>query len=728
MRFISRLLLLSGRWSVVDAFGCCWAFVGMLFCAGLNASSPPASTWVWVEDDFEGVPFVGWSSSPAQGSGNAPMVQDGAGVGGSKALAVTVEAGDCFVSKQILRESTEGAFSFWFHPNGVSIPSDSGYFLGNTFRVAGVMGGDLWYAVAVLRMRQQDGVYKGFLEYRASDGAVIYDYPEGEFDFLNTWQKITISYRIGVSISVMRNDSIVRELAVSGHAVDRATVMVLGKSYLYSGILPQGQLLYDDVSLRVPCIPDLYVDGQSGDDGATGQSPSDALKTIQRAADKSGPGTSVHIFPGIYNERLVVPYSGAADAWVEYVGGGFGDIILDGAGIPINYGDGLVQITGLSFVRLRNLNVRNSTGSGINAYGSTHVEILGNTTLDTHSSGIKVRDCENVLVSGNRVRRAVNGGSEECITISSCTDFEVSHNSVTDGVGLYEGGEGICVKGNSRHGSVHHNSVHDLPKDFDPEVHEAGEVGIYIGAHTVGMILSDVEVYSNTTSAPIGIAVSSELGGHTDKVRIFNNLVHDCYYAGIEISNWIVPHTGPKTDVWIVNNTVFRCGRDVGGVLSGSGIYIESVHPDDAGFIVMNNILSGNRQYQIRVREAAMPRTTLMNNLIHGPVGPLPEGVAGAAPVFGDPLFASPPADFSLMSGSPALKEGLGVDWILTDYFGRPMRQPPDLGAIQYLAPNNPPVLIPAGNRSVRADETIRIEIQAQDADGDPLDLSASGE
>ena len=123
-----------------------------------------------------------------------------------------------------------------------------------------------------------------------------------------------------------------------------------------------------------------------------------------------------------------------------------------------------------------------------------------------------------------------------------------------------------------------------------------------------------------------------------------------------------------------------------------------------------------------------MPRTTLMNNLIHGPVGPLPEGVAGAAPVFGDPLFASPPSVFSLMAGSPALGQGLGVDWILTDYFGRPMRQPPDLGAIQYVAPNNPPVLIPAGNRSVRADETIRIEIQAQDADADPLDLSATGE
>ena len=284
------------------------------------------------------------------------------------------------------------------------------------------------------------------------------------------------------------------------------------------------------------------------------------------------------------------------------------------------------------------------------------------------------------------------------------------------------------MKGNSRHGSVHHNAVHDLPKDFDPDVHQAGEVGIYIGAHAVGVILSDVDVYCNTTSAPIGIAVSSELGGHTDKVRIFNNLVHDCYYAGIEISNWIVPHTGPKTDVWIVNNTVFRCGRETDGSLSGSGIYIESVHPDDAGFVVMNNIVSGNRQYQIRVREAALARTTLVNNLIHGPVGPLPEGVVGAAAVIGDPLFVSPPADFSLRAGSSALGQGLGVDWILTDYFGRPMRQPPDLGAIRYLAPNNPPVLIPAGNRSVRADETIRIEIQAQDADLDSLEFSASGE
>lgn len=600
--------------------------------------------------------------------------------------------------------------------------------MGNTFRVAGILGGDLWYAVAVLRMRQEDGVYKGFLEYRDSDGAVVYDYAEGEFEILNEWQKISIHYRIDASIVLSRNDQIVRELVVSGHAVGSPSILVLGKSYQDSSISPQGHMLYDDASFLVPRIPDLYVDAVSGYDSAAGNSPSDALKTIQRAADKSGPGTTVHILPGVYQKRLVVPYSGESDAWIQFVGEGSGDVVLDGTGIPISYGDGLIQLSGRSYIRLRGLNIRNSTGSGINAYGSDHIEIFDIATFDTHSSGIKLRDCGNVMVSGNSVRRAVNGGTEECITISSCVDFEVCHNSVTDGVGLYEGGEGICVKGNSLHGSVHHNAVHDLPQNYDPAVHEAGEVGIYIGAHTAGMMLSDVDVFCNITSAPIGIAVSSELGGHTDQVRIFNNLVHDCYYAGIEISNWIVPHTGPKTDVHIVNNSVFRCGREVGGVVSGSGIYIESVHPDDAGFVVMNNILSGNRQYQLRVREAAMPKTVLTNNLIYGPVGPLPEGVVGVNPVIADPLFVNPPADLSLASDSPALGMGLGVDWLPADYFGHPMRQPPDLGAIQYIAPNSPPVLPSIGNRSVQAGETNRIEIQATDTDTDTLQYSASGE
>lgn len=173
---------------------------------------------------------------------------------------------------------------------------------------------------------------------------------------------------------------------------------------------------------------------------------------------------------------------------------------------------------------------------------------------------------------------------------------------------------------------------------------------------------------------------------------------------------------------------MFRCGREAGGAVSGSGIYIESVHPDDAGFVVMNNILSGNRQYQMRVREAAMPKTVLTNNLIHGPVGPLPEGVVGVNPVVGDPLFVNPPADLSLHSDSPALGMVLGVDWLLADYFGRPMRQPPDLGAIQYVALNSPPVLLSIGNRSVRAGGTIRIGIRAQDADSDALQYATSGE
>ncbi|MBN2234405.1 MAG: right-handed parallel beta-helix repeat-containing protein [Opitutales bacterium] len=511
MRFISWMLERLDVFRIRIGLSYGFALAGVLLFLQVSAQNPTGSSWVWVEDDFESGSLASWSSFPDQADEDAPGIFDGVGVGGSKAMSVTVEAGDCFLSTPIPREASEGTYTFWFHPNGISIPSDSGWFMGNTFRVAGILGGDLWYAVAVLRMRQQDDVYKGFLEYRASDGTVVYDYAEGEFDVLNEWQKISIHYRIDASIAVLRNDQIVRELVVPGHAVGLPSVVVLGKSYQDNSISPQGQMLYDDACFLVPRIPDLYVDAQYGNDSAAGNSPSDALKTIQRAADKSGPGTTVHILPGLYQERLVVPFSGESDAWIQFVGEGSGDVVLDGTGIPIRYGDGLVQLSGRSYIRLRCLNIRNSTGSGINAYGSDHIEILDNTTFDTHSSGIKLRDCGNVMVSGNSVRRAVNGGTEECITISSCVEFEVCHNSVADGVGLYEGGEGICVKGNSLHGSVHHNAVHDLPENYDPAVHEAGEVGIYIGARNTGMTLSDVDVFCNTTSTPIGIAVSSEM-------------------------------------------------------------------------------------------------------------------------------------------------------------------------------------------------------------------------
>jgi hypothetical protein len=61
------------------------------------------------------------------------------------------------------------------------------------------------------------------------------------------------------------------------------------------------------------------VDTQDGDDRMTGQSPGTAFRTIQKAADRARPGTTVHILPGVYREAVRPATGGSEEEPIVYV-------------------------------------------------------------------------------------------------------------------------------------------------------------------------------------------------------------------------------------------------------------------------------------------------------------------------------------------------------------------------------------------------------------------------
>ncbi|MEN6409565.1 MAG: right-handed parallel beta-helix repeat-containing protein [Anaerolineaceae bacterium] len=63
---------------------------------------------------------------------------------------------------------------------------------------------------------------------------------------------------------------------------------------------------------------DLWVDAEKGNNTNNGLSPATALLTIQHAADLAGPGTTIHIQPGVYRESILPAQSGTASAWIRY--------------------------------------------------------------------------------------------------------------------------------------------------------------------------------------------------------------------------------------------------------------------------------------------------------------------------------------------------------------------------------------------------------------------------
>lgn len=76
----------------------------------------------------------------------------------------------------------------------------------------------------------------------------------------------------------------------------------------------------------------LWVDAVHGHDGDNGLTPSTAFCTIQRAADVAGPGSTVHILPGVYRESVRPAMSGTAAKPVLYLAEeGPGTVILRGS-------------------------------------------------------------------------------------------------------------------------------------------------------------------------------------------------------------------------------------------------------------------------------------------------------------------------------------------------------------------------------------------------------------
>ncbi len=647
-----------------------------LFSISLYAQAPVPSTWTLIEDDFEAGTLADWGKVPASNPAAQPQLIAAEGVAGSTGLRVEVGTGESYLYQSDLMPADSGALRFWFHPNSVTIPEQGDWIPSKSFRIADIKGGAVWDVIAAIRIRQSGGNYYGFLEWRDPQVGTRYDYSGGEFSISNEWQEITLEYEIDTALRVRINDILVREISNIQHSQPSATIVEVGKASPNSTITPYGFICYDLISYQIPSIPHLYVDQSEGNDQNDGRTPATAFASIQAAADIAGPGTVVHIAAGFYNETVNPRYSGEANLPVVYQSEtAVGDVVIDGTDIDLNGWGGLFHIDEKEHIRLYGLAIQNSTWAGIMCTRCEHIDIFNCTTYDTRSSGIYISNAAYIKVKDNDIRKAVSGGTQECLSVSYCHDFELSYNKVHDGVGLALGGEGIDVKNHCYSGSVHHNHVYDLPADYDPAIHEDGEVGIYIDGYSASPPehLYNIHVYNNVVSTPVGIAVGAEQGGTVENVHVYNNIVYNCYSTGINITNWVSPYTGVKKHIYILNNTIYGCGHFVESWPAGGGIYLESRVAEDENIVISNNVLSCNIGYQLKAQPDALDNLTAEFNLIDDLVGVDAYEIAGDFPLFGDPEFFD--ADnhiFSLLVTSAAIDAAGSAHAPDFDYENRP--------------------------------------------------------
>lgn len=369
-------------------------------------------------------------------------------------------------------------------------------------------------------------------------------------------------------------------------------------------------------------VSHLWVNGDTGNDQNSGTSPTQALKTIQRAVNISTYGYIIHIAEtkSPYCDYVKINKGiNVSNQSLILKGEGNNVVIDNNYTIPSNRYSGSIKVTNSSNIQIENIVVRKSFWAGIYADSTNNLIFRNVRTEYTNSSGIYVKESQNVTIESCEIKDAcefdecIDTLPHECISIVSVDRFLVNDCKVyrtRDGMtgGKNYGGEGICLKGSSRNGLATNNFVYNLGTD----------VGIYAGNVSAGNTDSmigtwNIDICRNyVTNTGTGIAVSSEVDGFVSTIFIYNNVIYNVPHNGIVVTKWNGSQTGTKHEIIIAFNTVYKAG-----MISEGGIAIQCRGSELAGIVVANNIVSECNGFQLRVDPCALDITKIYKNILY---------------------------------------------------------------------------------------------------------------
>jgi parallel beta-helix repeat protein len=424
-----------------------------------------------------------------------------------------------------------------------------------------------------------------------------------------------------------------------------------------------------------------YVDPSNAGSNANSGLLGSPWATIQNAAYTAQAGDTVYVETGTYSEKVTFANSGTTDAYITFIGVG-SVIIQEPANTTV--WSGTINLNTKRFIRIQNFSIQNAYWFGIYVEACDHIYLENNKTYNTGASGISVWHSSYIYAGHNTVQKAcyqsLSTGSQECITFSVVSNFEIHHNKVFESGGSANGGEGIDTKENCTNGKVYNNVVHDLIR-----------LGIY--ADCWDKLLQYVDIYNNKVfNCSSGIVVSSENGGVVSDVNIYNNLTYNNGDFGIIISNYVLD--GPRKNINIMNNTVYNNGFGDNNMAWGGGIIVYSKNVSNIS--IFNNIVAFNDAIQISDTTGVTYAATINKNLIYGYRGHnWTNEVKGINVIEVDPMFVdvngldniSGTADDNLnvSSTSLAINQGTNTNAPAFDFndYKRPAEGVVDIGAYE---------------------------------------------
>lgn len=377
-------------------------------------------------------------------------------------------------------------------------------------------------------------------------------------------------------------------------------------------------------------------------------------RSVSIAVTRVAPGDTISLLTGTYSERIVLgSTAGTESAPITLRAFPGHRPIIDGMGLPLRDGNGLVRVEGTRHWRITGLVVTGSHYYGLKVRNASSIAIEGIEVSHSSHGGLVIENSTDILVIDNHVHHTNQTGrsaAHEALTLSRVENFEVRGNEVHSNLE-----EGIDVKDGSKSGTVRGNHVFDN-----------GAVGIYVDGAT-DVVVDGNRVHSNATA---GLALGIERREPTRNIAIVNNLVYRNRDGGLQFYS----ETGAGIeDCAIVNNTFY------GNEDAGLWFLLGREHRDN---VVRNNIFLDN-EVEIRDEVGARGRQRVDHNLF---------APGARSHIFGRDTVIALPAfrdaendDFHLGVFSPARDAGVADSAPEHDIEGRPRPQGRgyDLGAYE---------------------------------------------
>ena len=517
-------------------------------------------------------------------------------------------------------------------------------------------------------------------------------------------------------------------------SVERRTIVALSVACLGLIVVTAWALATRDSRTPSSVEGPVYWVATDGDDAGPG-TRDEPWATLQHAAHAIGPGATVIVREGVYEQRVDVGVSGAPGRPITFAAAPGERIVLNGSSLEVPAGqNAMIAIDGERYVIIRGFEIAGYRSDvsghvpiGILVTGAAdHVRLVDNvvrdmgTTFegrnggDAHGIGVFGTEAdhpiEEVQIVGNELANLTLGSSEALVVNGNVKDFLIDDNRVhdTNNIGIdvigFEGTAPDPTVDQARDGIVRGNEVWNIDSYGNPAYgNDRSADGIYIDGGR------DILVEGNTIhDVNIGIELASEHAGRsTRNITARNNLVYDSTAIGIAIGGYD-RRRGSTEDCIIVNNTV----------VNTDGVEL-LVQFDTRNNVIANNVIVAGARHVFVENDY---RENVGNVLDHNLYFSVDGSSAGTwqwkgvgyddfdrwsarsgndrHSTFADPGFVDPAADdFSLGAGSPAVDAGAFLAAAgATDLGGHPRAQAGgiDLGAFEVAsAPPSPTPSLP---------------------------------